>query len=163
MKFLVTLKRCDSCGWYVAGIVSWGYQCGATYGVYSQVSTFEDWILSTTGILRESRGCDNSDCPDDCNSFKLGDLHFFESSQNDVGKVYKDKNSEKYLQAIVNQDLGSTYKGWMVTGSPGDYTSVYYGTSSNNVIMCPTEYAVSKFVASSQTWTAGLSLNSRII
>ena len=89
----------------------------------------------------------------------MGDLHFFEFRETDGRKIYKEKSSEKYLHAVVNQDLGQTYKGWMVTSIPGDFTTVYFGTGSNDLLLCPTEYQVSKFLPASQTWTSVLSLN----
>ena len=32
--------------WYVAGIISWGYDCGDG-GVYTRTSTYYNWILQT--------------------------------------------------------------------------------------------------------------------
>ncbi|XP_012879035.1 PREDICTED: complement C1s subcomponent [Dipodomys ordii] len=40
---------------YVAGLVSWGTKCG-TYGVYTKVSRYLDWILKT---MRENDGADD--------------------------------------------------------------------------------------------------------
>ena len=37
-------QRCESCNWYVAGVVSFGDDCGKTDGVYTKVARYETWI-----------------------------------------------------------------------------------------------------------------------
>ena len=40
-------------GYKIAGIVSWGSANCNTYGAYTRVSLFEDWIRTNTGIVKE--------------------------------------------------------------------------------------------------------------
>lgn len=39
-------QRKDSCAWYIAGIISWSYSCGETYGVYMSTNYYRDWALT---------------------------------------------------------------------------------------------------------------------
>ena len=45
-------QRCDSCNWYVAGVVSFGKGCAQAsfYGVYANVVEFEEWIAERAGM-----------------------------------------------------------------------------------------------------------------
>uniref|UniRef100_H2ZII6 Peptidase S1 domain-containing protein n=1 Tax=Ciona savignyi TaxID=51511 RepID=H2ZII6_CIOSA len=45
-------QRCDSCSWYLAGVVSYGKGCATPtyYGVYTNVEKYEQWISSKTDI-----------------------------------------------------------------------------------------------------------------
>ncbi|CBY15765.1 unnamed protein product [Oikopleura dioica] len=43
-------QRENSCEWYLAGVVSYGWRCGISYGVYAEVDYFSDWIHDITGI-----------------------------------------------------------------------------------------------------------------
>ena len=38
-------QRKGSCAWYIAGIISWSYSCGETYGVYMSTNYYRDWVL----------------------------------------------------------------------------------------------------------------------
>ena len=40
-------QRKDSCAWYIAGIISWSYSCGETYGVYMSTNYYRDWALNS--------------------------------------------------------------------------------------------------------------------
>merc|ERR1719427_2446065 len=44
-------QRQDSCSWYVFGVVSYGEGCALEdyFGVYTKVTTFEQWITKTIG------------------------------------------------------------------------------------------------------------------
>ena len=42
-------QRKNSCAWFLAGVVSWGHKCGATFGVYADPLYYEDWIVNETG------------------------------------------------------------------------------------------------------------------
>ena len=54
-------QRCDSCDWYIVGVVSYGVACGitGTYSVYTQVTPFEQWILDhiANGVTVEPEQC----------------------------------------------------------------------------------------------------------
>nr|CAB3266608.1 SCO-spondin-like [Phallusia mammillata] len=53
-------QRCDSCQWYVAGIVSFGKGCARpdVYGVYTNVEHFESWISEHTQIpINKNKRC----------------------------------------------------------------------------------------------------------
>ena len=43
-------QRANSCEWYLAGVVSYGWKCGITYGVYAEVNAFAGWINDVTGL-----------------------------------------------------------------------------------------------------------------
>jgi len=47
-------QREKSCEWYLAGVVSYGHECGVTYGVYTEVNAFEEWIIKNTGISNQN-------------------------------------------------------------------------------------------------------------
>ncbi|XP_067828053.1 complement C1s-1 subcomponent-like [Heptranchias perlo] len=51
--FVVADPR-DSDAYYAAGVVSWGIKCG-TYGIYTNVMNYLDWIESTMAGIRSSR------------------------------------------------------------------------------------------------------------
>ncbi len=54
-------QRCESCGWYIYGVTSFGYKCAERnyYGVYTNIEVFEEWISEKTGKpLRKDQTCD---------------------------------------------------------------------------------------------------------
>lgn len=53
-------QRCDSCGWFVAGVVSYGPQPCAIIGapgIYTKVTDYEQWIYHETKIAKEDLTC----------------------------------------------------------------------------------------------------------
>ena len=53
-------QRCDSCDWYVAGIMAFGDSClqteGSFYAGYAMIESYEQWIASNTGLNIRSDG-----------------------------------------------------------------------------------------------------------
>ena len=45
-------QRCENCNWYVAGIVSFGHECGQTHGVYTSVPLYESWVRQVINAPR---------------------------------------------------------------------------------------------------------------
>ena len=37
-------QRANSCEWYIAGLVSYGFGCGESFSVYTEINYFADWI-----------------------------------------------------------------------------------------------------------------------
>ena len=141
-------QRCESCSFYIAGIVSFGRTCGETYGVYTRVSTFEPWITSITGKQgnAQTKSCPiEAVCPTSCNSLKFGSLHFFET--NDVSStghpIFKDYQSDNYLVPVKDRS-NKGFTGWIITNTP-DFSWAkefsYYITSSGyrNDLKCPND------------------------
>lgn len=83
-------QRCNSCTWYIAGIVSFGPNPCALEGVpgvYSNVLYYEDWILKTTGMPKHS-----SSCPDNWTEWRSLSFKFLEwmiliDSFNDISLI----------------------------------------------------------------------------
>uniref|UniRef100_H2Y1T3 Peptidase S1 domain-containing protein n=1 Tax=Ciona intestinalis TaxID=7719 RepID=H2Y1T3_CIOIN len=52
-------QRCNSCNWFLAGLVSFGRGCARVgmFGIYSRMTYFEQWIASQTGMNHSPRSC----------------------------------------------------------------------------------------------------------
>ncbi|XP_078490118.1 uncharacterized protein LOC100185217 isoform X2 [Ciona intestinalis] len=52
-------QRCNSCNWFLAGLVSFGRGCARVgmFGIYSRMTYFEQWIASETGMSHSPRSC----------------------------------------------------------------------------------------------------------
>ena len=56
-------QRCDSCTWYIAGIMSFGDICGtsSSFGAFTAVESYEDWIAQYTNItIRKDGVCEST-------------------------------------------------------------------------------------------------------
>uniref|UniRef100_H2ZII5 Peptidase S1 domain-containing protein n=1 Tax=Ciona savignyi TaxID=51511 RepID=H2ZII5_CIOSA len=56
-------QRCDSCSWYLAGVVSYGKGCATPtyYGVYTNVEKYEQWIRCH-GSPSQTGSCNTDSC-----------------------------------------------------------------------------------------------------
>jgi len=145
-------QRCESCSFYLAGVVSFGYKCGETYGVYSRVSYYQDWInqvtqgaISPASSIKEcpyTGGCD-----DNCKSFVFEQYHFFDSGEEaeNGNKIYKDAANAMYLIPVIDE----SFSGWVVHSktpfsweTPEDFK--YITKLGSQHIRCPNdpEYSV---------------------
>ena len=52
----------EDAGYELVGLTSWGYGCARTYGVFTQVGTFADWINEAKTKLDDC--ANNEDCKD---------------------------------------------------------------------------------------------------
>jgi len=81
-------QRASSCEWYLAGVVSFGYKCGETYGLYTNINLFADWIHKEAGIQKsdvEKKECKIKYGHSGCEALKFD------------GKLYQqDKGSTSY-------------------------------------------------------------------
>jgi len=110
-------QRCESCSFYLAGVVSFGEKCGKTYGVYSRVSYYQNWIDEVTqGAITPVdtiKPCPISGrCDDSCKSIKFESYHFFDTgkvTENDH-KIYRDSTKKMYLIPVID----STFTGWVI-------------------------------------------------
>uniref|UniRef100_H2YWA7 Peptidase S1 domain-containing protein n=1 Tax=Ciona savignyi TaxID=51511 RepID=H2YWA7_CIOSA len=52
-------QRCNSCNWYLAGLVSYGRGCARAgfYGVYTRLTYFEQWVSQQTQLTYSPRTC----------------------------------------------------------------------------------------------------------
>jgi secreted trypsin-like serine protease len=145
-------QRCESCSFYLAGVVSFGKGCGQTYGVYTSVLEFEEWINSLITVSRKERkSCPvKKACDAKCKSLTFLGFHFFESNHvSPTGQIiYKDYQLEKYLVPMQDRS-GNGFSGWVVSESPAfswEKPFSHYVTASGyrNELQCPDspEYSV---------------------
>lgn len=64
-------QRCDSCNWYVAGIVSFGKDCGVYPGIYTNVATYETWIRQQSKSFNRLTTPEMRGCKDCCKFLKV--------------------------------------------------------------------------------------------
>ena len=121
-------QRCSTCNWYIAGIVSFGLpRCGLTYGVYTSVTKYENWIRSATRIKsKEPSPCHNC-CQyltidgGELQTSKQG-LYKLESAKHAGHHVYKQLITDvKLVGSKLNYlwFLGGKYNIWFVNRAVG--------------------------------------------
>ena len=79
-------QRCESCNWYVAGVVSFGDDCGKWDGVYTKVSRYEDWIRRNMllPVLKKDK-IEGISCQDCCEFIEISG----DSLQKDRQGIYR--------------------------------------------------------------------------
>nr|XP_026691014.1 serine protease 55 isoform X2 [Ciona intestinalis] len=50
-------QRCNSCSWYLAGMHSFGSEMNHTNGVYTRITTLENWITEHTAVRSTRQPC----------------------------------------------------------------------------------------------------------
>ena len=68
----VVCQRCNTCDWYVAGIMAFGDLCPQnvnSYAAYTSVESYEQWISQHTGVTVSNDGT--------CASNRVGTYRYF--------------------------------------------------------------------------------------
>ena len=136
-------QRCDSCNWYVAGVVSFGKNCGVYPGVYTNVVEYETWIRQNTKMAalttKRMRGC--KDC---CKYIKMYGTDKQQSRHGYYEKQDLEYNSQAtykqmYTGGITNfiWFLGGKYSLWFVSLGLGDQENG--GMLTKTQTRCPSE------------------------
>ena len=136
-------QRCTSCNWYIAGIVSFGLpQCGKTFGVYTSVAKYEDWILSVAKQTKvrppQIHSCENC-----CTYLRLSGgslqtsrhgIYMLEPNKFDTRAVYKQQHADV---ASYIWFLRGKYNIWFVNRNVG--VDKNGGILSSEATPCPTD------------------------
>ena len=134
----------QSRNFHLAGIVSFGYQCGQTYGVYARVSTVTQWVRSEMGSQLPSMPCSrgstvNSAC--DCVSIILGKMTFYRTDlpAKHGHATYRDESTNRYLIPFRS----NMYNGWIISSNSkwsGWNDFFDYIAIKKSPITCPHHY-----------------------
>ena len=136
-------QRCDSCNWYVAGIVSFGKFCGVYPGVYTNVVEYESWIRQTTKMpaltTQKMRGC--KDC---CKYMKIWGTEKQQSRHGYYEKQDVEYNNQVTYKQMYTADitnfiwfLGNRYNLWFVSLGLGDQENG--GLLTKTQTRCPSD------------------------
>ncbi|CAG5081564.1 Oidioi.mRNA.OKI2018_I69.PAR.g9911.t1.cds [Oikopleura dioica] len=141
-------QRENSCEWYLAGVVSYGWRCGVSYGVYAEVNGFADWVHQNTGIPKnpaEGKTCNINYGEKGCEALKFD------------GKLYQyDAVSDSYVlkdPTLPKQTMFQFTNFWILR--PGDKPSSGPGTEFIAAFRMPND-RVCKFDTEAQWSFTGL-------
>lgn len=128
---------------YLAGVVSFGYKCGETYGVYARVAAVKEWIQSTIATKLPTMSCAASSetACGECGSFVFGSMTFYKTdlAPKHGHSTYKEDSSDLYLIPLKL----SSYIGWIIAANAewnGWSDPFKYVAIKGTAITCPHDY-----------------------
>jgi len=141
-------QRCENCNWYIAGIVSFGYQCAHSYGVYTSTTLYESWIRSVIEAPRvTSNNAKGLPCRSCCKYIKMSGENLqtsrqghYELQDDSFGKrkVYKQMHKTNEINYIWF--LNGKFNVWFVSDEVGNQNNG--GFLSSQATSCPDQAAL---------------------
>ncbi len=132
-------QRCESCNWYVAGVVSFGDDCGKTDGVYTKVARYETWIRNNMKLpVLPKDKVKGISCQNCCEFIKIsGDsgqidrqgIYQIDFGRENVAKrkvykqLYKEQEETNFLWFMSNEKFNIWFVNKDVGGGDGGILS----------------------------------------